>query len=444
MTPSLALPLLVLVAAPPLAAAQASPDLSRVPYDKHFAVQTAPGGSVDWLAAVTGSTVVHSNRWRGKHLLAAAPGMTDAQFQQLVTAVKGAPGIIYASQDGPSDSPESADCGPDGETIGAQQCTIAFIDGDPSISKFNTQVAGDQIGAAGAHASAPPGEDVIVAVIDTGIDDQHDVFAGKVAPGGWDYVLGIPGGLDLADGIDDDADGLVDEGVGHGTHVAGLVLLANPNAKILSMRALDSEGNGSCYMVSEAIMDAVDLGADVVNLSLSMRVATPTVVEALMYAEYAGALVVTSAGNANEDTLFPGSYDPADWTALAPAWLPEGYPLTGDNLIAIAGVNAADLRAHFSCYGVDCDLSAPSVDVYSAQIAGKWAWWSGTSMGSGVASGAVSFVLSIWDAGSYAGTPKELLMATAFDVDSLNPGYEGLLGAGRIDLGAATALLLGP
>jgi len=82
------------------------------------------------------------------------------------------------------------------------------------------------------------------------------------------------------------------------------------------------------------------------------------------------------------------------------------------------------------------------VSVYSSQMNGNMAWWSGTSMSSGVASGAVSFLLSVWGHGSYPGSPIQLLKTTADNIDSDNPGCTGKLGAGEIQLHAALMVLL--
>ena len=298
------------------------------------------------------------------------------------------------------------------------------------------------INAEDAHVLAT-GTPQVVAVVDTGVDLSHPHLANNLYHDGHDLVdLSKTDAQDVGDGIDGDNDGLVDEAVGHGTHVAGLVLLSDPDALILPIRALDSDGLGNCFQVAQAVYTAVDDGASVINLSLSMRTQNDTLAEALMYAEHHGVTVVSSAGNADEGVLFPANFDMADFPHLDPLWLPAGTVLTGDHVIAVAGVDEAKVKAGFSCYGQDADISAPAVDVYSSQMDGEWAWWSGTSMSSGVVAGSVSFLLSIWDQGSHGGTALDLMGQTALDLDPLNPGYTGQLGAGLLDLGKAAETLL--
>ncbi len=93
------------------------------------------------------------------------------------------------------------------------------------------------------------GAGVIVAVLDTGVDRRHPALAGRMLAG-FDFV-------------DNDSDpseeGSVVEGpYGHGTHVAGLVALAAPEAKILPIRVLDRRGVGNMWVLSEAIRYALD------------------------------------------------------------------------------------------------------------------------------------------------------------------------------------------
>ncbi len=418
--------------------------LARVPYAPHLIVQLLPGQSVAPFAAATGSQVVYSDQRTGLNLLAVPSGLSMDDVDALATAIKGFPTVIFAEADEPNDPPEVADCGPGGGTVGVQQCTIAFIDGSPMPTTYPEQYAKHLIQADAAQdelvkkgiAPVP----MVVAVVDTGVQYSHPLLAPHLLPG-LDMLGGalLPGS-DVPDGLDNDFDGLVDEGTGHGTHVSGLVLLADPSAKLLPVRALDSDGNGSAFLVGLAIHAAVDAHAQVINLSLSSRNDCEVIAEALKYAEYKGVLCVTSAGNTGGDPLFPASYHVEDYPS--PIWLPPGTALTGLNLMSVAAVDMLNVKAPFSCLGADVDISAPGVSVYSSQMNGNMAWWSGTSMSSGVASGAVSFLLSVWGQGSYSGGPIQLLKATADNIDSENPGCTGKLGAGEIQLYSALKVLL--
>ena len=85
---------------------------------------------------------------------------------------------------------------------------------------------------------------VVVAILDGGFNLDHPFVAGNVLPG-YDAVDRDGDVNDRGNGLDDDADGVVDEGLGHGTFVAGMVLLAAPDATILALRVRDDEGKGS-------------------------------------------------------------------------------------------------------------------------------------------------------------------------------------------------------
>lgn len=411
------------------------------PTDSHLVVRLLPGTDPGPLASALRGRTVRSRDAQGLHLIH-IPGATAAQLEAASGVLSNLPTVLYAEADEDADPPESKGCGlPDGEAA-AQQCTVAFTDGTPSVTSYTAQYALAQIQGDEAHALAT-GVPIVIAVIDSGLDLAHPLFAGRIAPGGWDYLLDVPGGADVANGLDDDGDSAVDEGAGHGSHVAGLAILADPAALIMPLRVLDSDGNGSAFLVACAIYDAVDAGAHVINLSLSTRHQCDVIAEALMYAEYHGVEVVTSSGNAGPITMFPGDYDPAAYTHLNPTWLPTGTTLTGANLTTVLAIDDQSIKPDFATYGPQVDVATGGVDVYSAQLGGKYAWWSGTSMSSGLAAGSISFLLSIWGQGSYAGSASALLIEEADELDTLNPAYAGQLGSGRVNLLSAASTLLG-
>lgn len=368
---------------------------------------------------------------QGVWTLTTTESLAPGPFAQLLDGLSDLDGVLLAEEDLRVSSNELAGCSlvPGGEVF-PQQCTIAEVDGTPTLGEFLAQSALDQIDAPEAQ-ELPQGYQAVVAVIDTGLDQAHPVFTGRLFSTGYDFIHDRPRAWEIADGVDDDGDGYVDEAFGHGTHIAGTVALVNPECLILPVRSLDSEGNGSASGVAAGILYAVDQGADVINLSLSLDAPSQVLALALMYAESRGVLVFTSAGNTGGVVLFPGSYDPADFD-VKPAGL-EDEVFLGDTIITVAGVDDDDLKADFSAHGEDVDVSAPGVAVYGPMPGGGFAWWSGTSMATAVASGAASLVLGVSGPGQDLG-PHELLVQAADDIDGLNPGFAGELGSGRLDL----------
>ncbi|MCZ6599179.1 MAG: S8 family serine peptidase [Planctomycetota bacterium] len=394
------------------------------------------------IAQLTGSRVVHGKPEVGLWLLRPPPGTSPEEVVFLALLTKGVPTVYYAEPDQESQPPETPGCGPSTEEAGAQQCTISFMDATPTAEEYDNQPAAGIIAADAAHAMFTPTASMVVAVIDTGLDLSHPGLVGSVLTGNdWDWVDNDDEAQDYPTGTDKDGDGLVDEGLGHGTHISGLVLLADPNAMILPLRVLDADGNGSSFNVALSIYYAVDEGAHVINMSLSMRTPSDAVAHALMYAEHYGVTVVTSAGNTYDYVLFPDTYHPAEHPY--PSWAPPGLTFTGENVIGVASTDDYDIKAVFSSYGPDVEISAPGVGIYSLQWGNNWAWWEGTSMSAGLVSGCCSYLLSIQGSG-YTGTLLQAISDSAVDLDVLNPTYAGDLGAGRIDLYEAALIVTGP
>ncbi|MCH7800335.1 MAG: S8 family serine peptidase [Chloroflexi bacterium] len=287
-------------------------------------------------------------------------------------------------------------------------------------NKARSQEALSLINTDAAHAMGT-GRDVMVAVIDTGITD-HWFFRGKIASGGFDYVDGDNQPIDVANGIDENGNGTADEGWGHGTHVAGIISLLAPDAKILPIRVQNAEGDGWSFIVAEAIQYATDSGAHVINLSLNVPCESKVLEWAVNYARERSVVVVAAAGNEDLSTV--------------------GYPARYAGVVAVAAVDNSDIKASFSNFGDAVTVSAPGVDIYSAYGNGLFAWWSGTSQSAPIVAGESALIL-----GAYPWLTTDEVSAVVADsaanIDSLNPGYEGLLGSGRVDLSAALASVTG-
>ncbi|HEY6867237.1 MAG TPA: S8 family serine peptidase [Candidatus Eisenbacteria bacterium] len=256
----------------------------------------------------------------------------------------------------------------------ARQKSWAFDDGLGSYSACVGQPASYSLGLSAAHAVSQ-GAGVLVAVLDTGIDPTHPLFAGRIA-GGWDFVDNDADPTDVRTGLDLNGDGVPDGSYGHGTHVAGIVALTAPRAQLLIVRVLDSEGRGDVKSVAAGIRWATANGARVINLSLGMLRASNAVGIAIAEARMRGVVCVAAAGN--------------DGAAS-----PQEYPASNNQTIAVAASDPTGTPTSWTSYGSFVDLCAPGVAIRSAYPGGGYVLWSGTSMSAPFVAGTAALLLSL-------------------------------------------------
>ncbi len=253
------------------------------------------------------------------------------------------------------------------------------------------------------------GAGIIVGVLDGGTNYDHPVLAGAVVSG-YDYV-------------DDDSDAYDELGganSGHGTFVSGVIRLMAPDAEIRTYRVSDTTGEGDGYMVAEAMLQAIEDGCSVLNLSLVTVAEHVAIVEAAAFARENNVVVVVAAGNGfTDDSHFPAS---------------------DINTIAVAAVDTSNILADFSSYGEHIDICAPGTAIYGPYQDTGYAWWGGTSFAAPFVAAQVALIQSLlpgipWD------NVYELITTTAENIDDVNAGYTGLIGAGLIDPDSTMALL---
>jgi subtilisin len=212
-------------------------------------------------------------------------------------------------------------------------------------------------------------DNVKVAVIDTGIDLNHP-----------DLEDNIKGGLNTISwwrNADDDN--------GHGTHVAGIIAGINnmfgvvgvgPDIDLYAIKALNRNGSGYTSDIIEGIEWSVDNNIDVINMSLGTTADIQSFHDAVIAAKNAGVVIVSAAGNSG----------PSDNSVI--------YPAKYDESIAVSAINSSDGQPSWSSRGVEVDLVAPGLSIYSTYRGGGYTTISGTSMATPHVAGAVAMVLA--------------------------------------------------
>ena len=288
--------------------------------------------------------------------------------------------------------------------------------GDPTPgsepAQYRSQYAVDNLNLTEAHA-VNRGAGSVVAVVDTGVQANHPELSGKLTGARYDFVDRDDVPQDRGNGRDDDRDGEVDETVGHGTHVAGIVALAAPGARIMPLRAMDSEGRGTTFGVAKAIRYAIRNDADVVNLSLGSSRETELLEDLIGDDDDdAGRTVFVAAAGNDNDTR-------------------QQFPAAEEGAISVTSAGADGTRSGFANYGAWISIAAPGDDIHSPFPVSGYAAWSGTSMATPfVAAQAALIRGAIPSAGS--GCVASIIRQTA------RPSADASLRAGHADVEAST------
>lgn len=270
---------------------------------------------------------------------------------------------------------------------------------------YMSQWAGATIGLSSAH-QVTRGAGVTVAVLDTGIDLSHPLFEGRLVPG-YDFVDldNDPGEVATADRS---------AFYGHGTHVAGLIALVAPEARIMPIRVLDEYGMGNVWVLARALAFAVDPdgnprtndGADVINLSLATTRKTSLLNEVVKALNCSPDEAEEIAAIASEGTEGKGKLklprcdrgvvvvaaagNSADGSQSFPA--AEAAKVKG--VLAVAASTQDDSLAAFSSWGGWVKIMAPGEQIVSSLPGGVYGAWSGTSMATPLVAGSAALVRS--------------------------------------------------
>lgn len=208
---------------------------------------------------------------------------------------------------------------------------------------------------------------VLVAVLDTGIDQNHEDLRGVVV--GEVNFTDSPTASDVN---------------GHGTHVAGTIAANRdngagivglaPDTQLLNVKVADDKGRCTARAIARGIIWAADNEANVINISLEIREPSSELAEAVDYAWSRGAIVISAAGN-------DGSHLPV-------------YPAYYENSIAVAGTRQDDSLAPLSNYGDWVDVAAPGFNIYSTLPGNRYGYKTGTSFAAAYVSGLATILFN--------------------------------------------------
>jgi thermitase len=311
---------------------------------------------------------------------------------------------------------------------------IAYIAVTPNDTFFQYQYALDNSGQSIGIPGSPTGttkadikattawgetkgnEDVLIAIMDTGVDMDHPDLKNKIYSSGWDFV-------------NEDSDATDDHG--HGTHVAGIAAAETNNkegiagvawnCKILPVKVVKPDGEGYYSWIIEGIIWAVDNGADVINLSLGGDADDSDLEAAVKYAFDNNVVVAAAVGNDGESVYYPAAYD--------------------RYCLAVAATDYDDLRTEWSNFGPEVDVAAPGERIIGPVPTWYWgpdsipyAFGYGTSLAAPQAAGIAALIKSIkpWLKAS------EIMDVIRYSADDINeteyPGKDDFIGYGRLNI----------
>ena len=316
----------------------------------------------------------------------------------------------------------------------AEPLYLREITHTPNDPKFSSQYGLKKVQAEEAWNISKGNSNIIVAVVDSGVDWTHEDLASKI----WQND-------DPINGIDDDGNGFIDDIRGwdfggldgnpdnnpiedsptHGTHVAGIAAASTNNSigiagvgyNITIMPVKTSRHDIGDDIVAygyEGIIYAADNGAKIINCSWGGFGFSNAEQEAIDYAVNKGCVMVCAAGNDGiSDVIYPAAYD---------------------GVLSVGNTDENDRKSLSSNYGKDLDVCAPGSGIYATwqNPVELYTYLSGTSMASPLVAGIAGLVVDKFP--SY--TPLQIIeqiRVNADNIDGLNTAYPNMLGSGRVN-----------
>jgi hypothetical protein len=309
---------------------------------------------------------------------------------------------------------------------------FARVPDDPRFSEqWGLHNTGQTGGEPDADVDAPEawdhetGGDVLVGMLDTGVDTNHeDLWEKLELDDAWDF-------------INDDPDPEDDHG--HGTATTSVAAASTDNAigmagtcwacRILPIKAFDDTASGTYSTMADSFIWATDHGARVINMSAGKYSSSDILLRAVAYSADAGTIITAAVGNSQ--------------------WSP-GYPARYRESIAVGGTEDDDTLYSLSNRGSEVDVVAPAVSILSADMGGGYNHWTGTSFAAPRVAGAAGILRTVYPS---IGREDALHLICASAEDEVGdpsedtPGFDIYHGWGRLNIdrsvrGALSAISL--
>jgi hypothetical protein len=287
---------------------------------------------------------------------------------------------------------------------------IRAMDATPDDPYYSSEWHLPKISAPNAWDSTTGSSQVVIAILDTGVDGTHPDLSSKMLPG-WNF---LSNNSDTSDGN------------GHGTAVAGTAAAATNNGVgvasvswnclILPVRIANSSGLATDSLIANGLVWAADRGARVANVSYGVT-GSSTVTEAAKYFQSKGGVVCVSAGNQGE------------------------FKTSGDNpyILTVSATDSGDNLTSWSNRGNNIDLAAPGVNVFTTNRGGGYGSWAGTSFSAPIVAGVAALTLSA----NPNLTPSQLQDILKKSADDLGTkGWDPYYGWGRVNAAKAVKMAL--
>jgi thermitase len=289
---------------------------------------------------------------------------------------------------------------------------IVYIEGNdeivavytPDDTRWSEQWGPQNIKADLAWDCEKGSKSIRIAILDTGIDYNHEDISGNYVSGGYDWF-----------NIDNDP---MDDN-GHGTMCAGVATAVMDNSKgiagiaqteVMAEKVLGDDGKGKYWHTGYGIVHAAKEGADIISMSLGGIYDRDYLRTACEYAVSKGCVLVAAAGNEGSGNIL--------------------YPAGYDSVICVGAINSSNLRASFSNYGSQMELVAPGVDILSTDLSNKYNTYTGTSAAVPHVAGVAGLIRSK-EPGLSSQEVRTKLQTTANDLGA--SGWDQYYGYGRVN-----------